>query len=146
MQYLQTYRLLADAVLLLHLAVVVFIVGGLIAVFAGNLRHWRWVNSLAFRIAHLVAIGVVVAQTWLGHLCPLTILESWLRRQAGEPAYAASFIEHWVQRILFYEASLWVFTLVYTVFGFLVVAAWLYFPPRRKESGGHARIPASPRN
>lgn len=136
------YRLLADAVLLLHFAVVAFVIGGLVFVLVGNLRHWRWVNGLVFRVAHLVAIGVVVVQAWLGKLCPLTVLESWLRERGGEAAYtpyAASFIQHWVQRVLYYEAPLWVFTLAYSVFGMLVVAAWWYFPPRTRaahSSGG----------
>jgi len=128
------YRLLADAVLLLHFAIVAFVVGGLVLVLIGNLRHWAWVNALPFRVAHLVAIGVVVVQAWLGKLCPLTILESWLRARGGEAAYTTSFIEHWVQRVLYYEAPFWVFTLAYTVFGLLVVAAWWYFPPRINAS------------
>lgn len=131
------YSLLADAVLLIHLAVVVFVVGGLFLVLVGNVRRWRWVNWLPFRIAHLVAVGVVVVQAWLGELCPLTILESWLRQQAGEAAYAASFIEHWIQHVLYYEAPLWVFTLVYTVFGLLVVLAWRCYPPTRKAPQVH---------
>lgn len=53
--------------------------------------------------------------------------------QAGSSPYANSFIGHWVQSILFYEAPFWVFTLVYTIFGLLVVAAWWYFPPRRNK-------------
>jgi polyferredoxin len=125
------YRLLADAVLLTHAAVVVFVVGGLVLVIVGNLQHWRWVNALLFRVAHLVAVGVVVVQAWLGALCPLTVLESWLREQAGEAPYAAGFIAHWVQRLLFYAAPFWVFTLVYTLFGLLVAATWWYFPPAR---------------
>ena len=132
------YRLLADAVLLLHFAVVVFVVGGLIAIFLGNAKDWLWVNSPAFRIAHVLAIGVVVVQSWLGLLCPLTILESWLREQAGEAVYAASFVEHGVQRVLYYEAPQWVFALAYTVFGLLVAAAWWYFPPRKHSRHGHA--------
>jgi len=127
------YRVLADAVLVAHFAVVVFVVGGLALVFIGNIRHWRWVNSLLFRLVHLATVGVVVAQAWLGELCPLTVLESWLRRQAGEAAYSTSFIEHWLQRVLYYEAPLWVFTLVYTAFGMLVAYAWWYFPPRRSH-------------
>jgi hypothetical protein len=127
------YQRLADAVLLLHFGVVVFVVGGLAAVVVGNLRAWRWVNSLGFRLAHLAAIGVVVVQSLLGKLCPLTVLESWLRERAGESAYATSFIEHWVQRVLFYQAPFWVFTLSYTVFGLLVVAAWWRYPPRRRS-------------
>ena len=133
MQEPDAYRLLADAVLLVHFAVVLFVVGGLALVFIGNSRHWRWVNSLLFRVVHLGTVGIVVAQTWLGELCPLTELESWLRQQAGEAAYSTSFIEHWVQRLLYYQAPFWVFTLVYTVFGMLVAAAWWYYPPTRKS-------------
>ncbi|MBS4049802.1 MAG: DUF2784 domain-containing protein, partial [Methylomonas sp.] len=82
----------------------------------------------------LGAIAFVAAQAWLGALCPLTALESWLRVQAGEEGYGKSFIEHWLQRIVFHEAPAWVFTLAYSVFALLVVAAWRYFPPMR--SGG----------
>jgi len=124
------YQLLADAVLLLHFGIVLFVVGGLALVIAGNMLNWPWVNSLWFRIAHAMAIGIVVAQAWLDEVCPLTTLESWLRVQAGSPSYSKSFVEHWVERLLFYEAPAWVFTLAYTVFGLLVVAAWWYFPPR----------------
>lgn len=125
------YRLLADAVLLLHFGVVVFVVAGLAAIVFGNLRGWRWVNGLWFRLVHLAAIGVVIVQSWLGRLCPLTVLESWLREQAGGAAYDRSFVEHWVQRVLFHEAPFWVFTVAYSAFGLLVLAAWWRFPPRR---------------
>ena len=76
-------------------------------------------------------VGIVVAQAWLGQACPLTTLEMWLRRQAGEATYGASFIEYWVQRLLYYEAPSWVFTLAYSLFALGVAAAWWYFPPRR---------------
>jgi hypothetical protein len=126
-----SYRLLADAVLLLHFAVVLFVVGGLLLVIVGNRLRWRWVNALSFRLAHLAAIGIVVAQAWLGQACPLTTLEMWLRRQAGEASYGATFIEHWMQRLLYFEAPSWVFTLAYSLFALGVLAAWRYFPPRR---------------
>ncbi|WP_396266872.1 DUF2784 domain-containing protein [Ideonella sp.] len=142
----RSYQLLADAVLLLHFGVVVFVVGGLIGIVVGNLRAWAWVNSLWFRLAHLAAIGVVVVQSLLGKLCPLTVLESWLRERAGESAYTASFIEHWVQQVLFYEAPFWVFTAVYVAFGLLVVAAWWRYPPRmrsRHDQASGATPPSS---
>jgi hypothetical protein len=124
--------LLADMVLLAHFGLVVFVVGGLAVILVGNLLGWRWVNNLWFRLAHIAAIAVVVAESWLGITCPLTTLESWLRAQAGSSGYDASFIEHWVQRILFHEAPPWVFASAYTAFGLLVAAAWWYFPPRRR--------------
>jgi hypothetical protein len=127
------YHLLADVVLTLHFAVVAFVVGGLVLVIIGNLRSWRWVNTWWFRLAHLGAIAVVVTEAWLGVACPLTTLEMWLRAKARATTYSGGFIEHWVQRVLYYEAPSWVFVLGYSLFGLLVVATWLYFPPTSKH-------------
>lgn len=127
------YQLLADAVLVLHVAVVMFVVGGLVMILVGNLHAWRWVNALGFRVAHLATIAVVVVEGWLGAVCPLTTLEMRLRIKAGAPVYAGSFIEHWLQRILYFEAPAWVFMVVYSLFGVIVLATWWYFPPRTKR-------------
>ncbi len=125
-----TYQLLADLVLSLHVAVVFFVVGGLVLVLVGNARSWRWVNAMWFRLAHLMAIAVVVAQAWFGLECPLTTLEMWLRAKAQATTYDGSFIQHWLQHLLYYEASNWVFAVAYSVFGLAVVASWWYFPPK----------------
>jgi hypothetical protein len=125
------YRLLADLVLTVHFAIVVFVVGALPLIVVGNLRGWWFVNGWWFRLAHLAAIVIVVAQAWLGVVCPLTTLENWLRAQAGQAVYESSFIEHWLTQLLFYEAPAWVFTAAYTAFGLAVAAAWWRFPPGR---------------
>jgi hypothetical protein len=125
------YQLLADAVLVVHFGVVVFVVGGLAAILVGNWLAWQWVNEWWFRLAHLGAVVLVAAQAWLGALCPLTTLESWLRVRAGSSGYAQSFMEHWLQRFIFFDAPFWVFTAAYTVFALMVFAAWWYFPPKR---------------
>ena len=122
-------QFLADLVLLVHFCVAVFVVGALVVILAGNLAGWRWVNGWWFRLGHVCAIGFVVAESWLGVTCPLTTLESWLRTRAGGEPYARSFIAHWVQRMLFYEAPEWVFAAAYTLFGLLILAAWYFFPP-----------------
>lgn len=129
------YQLLADAVLALHFALVTFVIGGLVLVVAGNFRHWRWVNALRFRLTHLATIGVVVAETWFRMTCPLTTLEIWLRAKAHAAPYTGGFIEHWLQRILFYDAPSWVFAVGYSLFGLLVIAVWLYFPPNAGRPG-----------
>ncbi len=124
---------LADAVLVLHTGIVVFVVLGLMLVVAGNLARprWPWVNRPWFRALHALAIAVVVAEAWLGLSCPLTTLEWWLRAQAGELRGAPGFIEFWLQRLLFWQAPGWVFTLAYTAFGLAVAAAWWRWPPQR---------------
>ena len=116
-------------VLSVHVAIVLFVVGGLVLVVVGNWRRWRWENALWFRLLHLAAIAVVVAQVWLGMVCPLTTLEMWLRASAGQNTYGGSFVEYWLQRLLYYEAPDWVFTLAYTVFGLATAAVWWRFPP-----------------
>ena len=123
------YRLLADFVLLVHFAFVLFVVFGLALILAGGVCGWRWVRGRTFRVAHLLAIGVVVLQAWLGVLCPLTHLEAWARARAGEHVYSGSFVAHWVERLLYYEAPTWIFVVAYSVFGALVVAAWYLVRP-----------------
>lgn len=129
------FRWLADAVLVLHVAIVLFVVGGLVLIVAGNRRAWRWVNALWFRGLHLAAIATVVAESWLGIVCPLTVFESWLRIQGLQNPHGSSFIAYWLQRLLYYDAPAWVFTIAYTAFGLLVAGVWWVYPPdtRRRD-------------
>lgn len=127
------YQILADVTLALHVAVVVFVVWGLVLVFVGNLCHWQWVNIFWFRLVHLGSIAVVVAEALLGATCPLTTLEMWLRTKVYATTYSGSFIEYWFQRALYYEAPSWIFTLGYSLFGLLVLATWWYLPPDSKH-------------
>lgn len=126
---------LADAILVLHAGIVAFVVAGLPLILLGGWRGWGWVRNRAFRLVHLGLIAFVAAQAWLGELCPLTVWEQDLRRVAGQAVHAQSFIEHWLSRLLFFEAPWWVFVAVYTVFGALVAAAWRWVPPRLPRLG-----------
>lgn len=127
-----TAAALADTILVLHAGIVAFVVAGLPAIVLGGWRAWGWVRNLKFRLVHLGLIGFVVVQTWLGELCPLTVWEQDLRRVAGQAVHSQSFIEHWLSRLLFFEAPWWVFIAAYTVFGALVAAAWRWVPPRSR--------------
>ena len=127
------YLLLADAILALHLLFVLFVVFGLLLVIVGYFRGWQWVRNRRFRFAHLAAIGVVVVQSWLGAVCPLTVWEMALRERAGDATYAGSFIQHWLQTLLYYQAPGWVFILLYTAFGSLVLASWFFVRPHPKR-------------
>ena len=122
----------ADLILVAHAAFVAFVVGGQGLILTGWRRGWSWPRHLPFRVVHLGAIATVVLESWCGIICPLTWLEFELRGNAGDPAAAGGFIAGWLHRLVFYDAPSWVFTLVYTLFGATVVAAFLFYPPRRR--------------
>jgi len=126
------YQGLADLVLVLHVGIAAFIAGGLLLIVLGNWRHWLWVNGYGFRIAHLAAILVVVAETGFGMVCPLTTLEMSLRVQGRDLTYEGSFIQHWLQRLLYYDAPPWVFLLMYAGFASVVFVVWWLYPPRKR--------------
>jgi hypothetical protein len=124
------YRTLADLVLITHVSFVSFVIVGLLVIIFGGFARWRWIRNPWFRAAHLAGIGLVVVQAWLGVICPLTTLEMYLRERAGDSTYAGTFIAHWLQKLLYYEAPPWVFVVCYTAFGLAVVGSWLKFRPR----------------
>ena len=123
------YLLAADSILALHVLFVGFVVCGLILILLGKFLDWAWVRNIWFRLAHLGAIAIVVLQSWLGVICPLTIWEMNLRTRAGDSVYSGSFVGHWLQKLLYYSAPEWVFIVVYSLFGGLVVASWIWVRP-----------------
>lgn len=129
------YALLADFTLAVHAAFVAFVVGGQVAILIGWLRDWEWTRGRLFRFTHLAAIGFVVLESWFEIPCSLTVLENAFRIRSGAAAYEQSFIGHWLAHLLFYEAPPWVFTLIHTLFGALVVATFFAYPPRRSHTG-----------
>jgi hypothetical protein len=121
----------ADALLIVHAGVVLFVVTGQVLIMLGGWRGWDWIRRPMFRWIHLATIAVVVLQAWLGRLCPLTIWEQQLRELAGQRSHDQSFIGHWVGQWLYWDLPVWVFAVAYTAFGILVLASWRWWPPRR---------------
>lgn len=85
------YGFLADLVVVVHLAFVVFVA-------AGGFLLLRW-PGLAW--VHLPAAAWGAAISFGGWVCPLTPLEVWLRRRAGEAAYAGGFVEEYLLPVLY---------------------------------------------
>ena len=122
----------ADVVLIAHAAFIAFVVGGQLLIVAGWLGGWDWPRHPPFRVLHLAAIALVVLESWCGITCPLTWLEFTLRPEGAGLAGHDGFIAYWLHRLIFYDAPSWVFTAVYTAFGATVVAAFVFYPPRRR--------------
>jgi len=85
------YRTLADLVLLVHVAFIVFVLfGGLLA--------FRWRRA---PMAHLPAAAWGAAVEFLGWICPLTPLESALRRAGDGTGYSAGFVEQYIVPLVY---------------------------------------------
>ena len=123
------YLLAADALLSLHIMFVAFVVLGLLFIFTGAALSWAWIRNPIFRIVHLLAIMVVAVQAWLGVVCPLTVIEMNFRTRAGDVVYNGTFISHWLQELLYYDAPDWIFKVCYTAFGMLVIISWILIRP-----------------
>ena len=72
---------LADAILVLHVGIAVFVVVMSVAVLLGGVRRWRWIRRRGPRVLHAGLVAVIALQAWLGRLCPLTTWEQRLRAQ-----------------------------------------------------------------
>ena len=125
------YLLAADLILLGHVLFVAFVVLGLALILIGKPLDWSWVRNPWFRFGHLAAISIVALQSWLGRICPLTTWEMALRARSGEGVYSGSFVTHWLESLLYFQAPEWVFTVCYTAFAAIVIASWFWVRPRR---------------
>lgn len=84
-------RFAADAVLVAHLAFIVFVV-------AGSLLAFRWRAVIA---AHVPAIVWAVFVEATGTICPLTYVENAWRARAGASGYSGGFVEHYLLSVIY---------------------------------------------
>ncbi len=132
------YRIAADCILIVHSLIVFFIIGGFLVIMAGIILRKRFVRRFWFRFFHLLAIIYIIAETWIGRLCPLTDLEGFFRSKSGMKSYSGTFISHWLQKLIYYDFDLIVFQTAYTAFGILVLLQWIIRPPDspfRRDTG-----------
>jgi len=117
------YPFLANLVLIVHLTFVLFVLFGALLVWKR-----RWIAWF-----HLPAAAWGITVEFSGWTCPLTLLENWLREQAGETEYHASFIAEYLLPILYPNDSTHD---VQHTFGTIVVASiisvygWLWLRSR----------------
>ncbi len=119
----------ADFVLLIHLAVIAFNVGGALCIPLGAWLGWRWVRVRWWRGLHVLSWLIVTAQALLGFVCPLTVWEDALRGVATE----RSLVMRWVHQWIYWDVPLWLFGILYALILTLVIALWRWVPPEKSK-------------
>ena len=116
---------LADVTLAIHLAFILFVVLG--ALFVARWPRLAWAHVPAAVWGVLIELG--------GWTCPLTPLENWLRRRAGERGYETSFVEHYLLPVIYPEALTRNVQFVLAALVLIVNVAFYAFVVRRYARG-----------
>lgn len=119
------YRILADAAMVAHLAFLGYVVlGGFLA------WRWRWTIWL-----HVVMVGWGFSTVLFGFACPLTYVEDWARRSAGQQGLPASgFIDHYLTGVVYPQEALGP---VRVVAALVVLFSWVAFVLRGRRRAPH---------
>lgn len=113
-------------VLLVHLAIIVFNVAGLVLIPLGAWCQWRWVRAFWWRLAHLLALATVAIQAVAGRACFLT---DW-QAQLNDGSQATPLIAGWINRLIYLPLPLWVFAVAYVIVWIYVALLWWRVRPR----------------
>ena len=87
------FDVLADVVLVVHLAFILFVA-------AGALLAWRWPWLVWLHVPAVAwGVGIIV----IGYECPLTPLEKWLRKRGGGEGYGGGFVDRYIENVIYPE-------------------------------------------
>jgi hypothetical protein len=137
------YRVVADALTIVHLAYVLFVVIGQLLIWAGLIFRWQWVRNPWFRCLHLLAIAIVALETLAEVRCPLTVWEEQLREAVGDELADGEFVRRYLWPILFsgnyISDNFSGEVLAYCYYGTaaLVLLTFVLAPPRFRRRDAH---------
>jgi len=124
------YAFLADALVGLHLGIVLFMALGFLGILVGWPRGWRWIRNPWFRWPHLGIMAYVVGSALSDSRCFLTHWEDGLRQRAGMAHdTGASFVERLLHDILYFDVPLLWLHRAYYLIGALFVLQWVFVRP-----------------
>jgi Na+/proline symporter len=106
------YRVLAETTMVVHFAVLVFlVVGGFLA--------WRWRPVIW---PHLAIATWGLTSTVFVWACPLTMLQDWARRRGGEAGLRTGFIDTYLTGVIYPERYT---TQIQVSIGVVVALSWV---------------------
>ena len=132
---------LANLITIVHLAYFVFVVGGFLAIVIGAPLGWKLVFNPWFRIAHLLAVFIVLFEDIFAIPCPLNVLEADVRSRNAQPAQPLEGFGYVLDQLLHHMLPERVLDVIYWTLGIALVLLFIFVRPRFQNTSG----PASPR-
>ena len=119
----------AGFVLYFHLIIILFIIFGFIVIPLGAKLKWQFIHGFWWRLTHLVSMVVVAIQAVLGKACFLTYIQSDFLQSAGKKGYTVPFIQTYIDRLIYYNFPIWIFSIFYVILFFYTIYLWFVYPP-----------------
>ena len=126
----------ANTIAALHIAYFLFIVGGTFAIVVPP-RPW-WVRTWTFRLTHLLAVYIVLAENALHIPCILNVAQWSLRTASAGAQEARTGLGGLLDTALFHTIPGGVLNVMYDGLGILLPLLLLLLPPRRSARPRHA--------
>ncbi len=125
------YKVLADAIVIIHFAWILFMLLGFILTLCGFFYR-SFFDRWLFRTLHLCGIAYVSLLAIMGKYCPLTILENTLRtRYDPELGYPGSFIVHYIEKLVYPDVSPLIILIPTVIIAVFTIVVFIVRPPER---------------
>ncbi len=121
--------LFSEIVLLFHFSIFLFIILSFILIPLGYHKKWKWVKNKYYRLIHLILMGIIFIETILGFMCPLTILENFLRNDIE----INNKITQIIHQVMYWDLPTYQFIILYLLSLLYLIFLWFFFKPDFKK-------------
>ena len=121
--------LFSEIVLLFHFCIFLFIMLSFFLIPFGYYQKWEWVKNRYYRLIHLILMGIIFIETILGFMCPLTILENFLRNNIQ----INNKITQIIHQIMYWNLPTYQFIILYLLSLLYLIFLWFFFKPDFKK-------------
>ena len=118
-----------EIVLFFHFFIFLFITVSFFLIPFGYFQKWEWVKNKYYRLTHLVLMGIILIETILGFMCPLTILENFLRNNIEVDNNLTQIIH----QIMYWNLPNYQFIILYILSFSYLIFLWFFFKPNFKK-------------
>ena len=119
----------SEIVLLFHFSIFLFMILSFFLIPLGYSQKWEWVKNKYYRLIHLVLMGIIFIETILGFMCPLTILENFLRNDIE----INNKITQIIHQIMYWDLPTYQFIILYLLSLLYLIFLWFFFNPDLKK-------------